>query len=286
MRDFFHSVKFKILLCVFALLFGLMIYAAVSAGVSTIPETFLKTITQPFVTAATSISSWVEDTLDKLVNADKYKRENEVLRRQLTEMYTQTMDKEEVDKENSRLKEMLNIAEERKDFEWSPPCSIIARSAVSVNGNFTINRGTNDGIKLYDPVFNEIGLVGIITKTAPTFSIVETILSTDIYIGVRTVENHVVGIIENDLKYTTERLCLMSYIEKGSRIKAGDMVVTAGGSTYPEGLILGQIKEIYNDDNGLSLHAVIEPAVDIFMITDVFVLTGFDGQGKSIEFEE
>lgn len=286
MRDFFHSIKFKILLCVFALLFGLMIYAAISAGASSIPETFLKTITQPFVSAATSISSWVEDTLDKLVNADKYKKENDILRRQLTELYTQSMDREEILKENELYKKMLEISEESSDYEWSPPCNVITRSSISISGSFTINRGTNDGIKLYDPVITEVGLVGRIIKTAPTFSIVETILSTEIYIGVKTVENDVVGIIENNFKYSSERLCLMSYIDKGSKIKTGDMVVTSGGSNYPEGHIIGKIIEIYDDANGLTLHAVIEPAIDVFKVTDVFTLTYFEGQGTSVETEE
>lgn len=275
MREFFHSGKFKILLCVFALLFGLMIYAAINSGAATIPEVVLKTITSPFEKAATNISSWVENTLDKLVNADKYKLENETLRRQLTEMYTQIMDKEKVDKENEQFREMLKIAEERTDFVWSPPCNIIARDASAVDGGFTIDRGTNDGIRLHDPVFNEIGLVGIITSTAPNYSKVETILSTGVFIGVKTAEKQVVGIIENDLKYSVNRKCLMSYIEKDSAIKVGDVIISAGGSSYPSGLIVGKIEEIFPDDNGLSLHAVIEPVVDVFKITSVFVIQGF-----------
>ena len=46
MRDFFKGFKFKIIVCVFALVLGVVIYAAVSGGFSTFPENVLSTIAQ------------------------------------------------------------------------------------------------------------------------------------------------------------------------------------------------------------------------------------------------
>jgi rod shape-determining protein MreC len=256
-----------------------MLHAAVNADTAGVPQNIIKTITRPFVSAATSISNWVENTLDMFVNADTYKRENEYLRRQLTEMYMQIMDKNAIEDENERLKEILGIIEEREDFTLSPPASAIAREAMSVSGDFTINRGTRNAIKTNDPVITDIGLVGIITETAPTYSKVKTILSTEIRIGVRTASGSAEGVIENDLHYSTNRQCLMRHIDMNSRIEIGDVIVTLGGSVYPAGLIVGTVIEIFPNENGLSLHAVIEPVEDIFRVGDVFVITSFDGQG-------
>jgi rod shape-determining protein MreC len=279
LKEFLSSKRFKILLCVFALLFGLMLHAALNADIAGIPQTIIKTVTRPFVSAATSISSWVDRRLDMLINADRYKRENETLRRQLSEMYAQIMDKDAIEEENERLKEILGIIEEREDFTLSPPSSVIAKEAVSVSGDFTINRGSRSGIKADDPVITDIGLVGVITETAPTYSKVKTILSTEIRIGVRTITGGAVGVIENDVLYSSNRQCLMRHIVMGSRIEVGDVVVTLGGSMYPAGLIVGTVVDVFPHENGLSLHAVIEPAEDIFRINDVFVITSFDGQG-------
>ena len=256
-----------------------MIYAALSADTANLPEAAIKTVTQPFVSMATSISNWVSGTLDKLVNADKYKRENETLRRQLSDMYAQIMDKEELKKENSQLNEILGIVKEHDDFKLSPPCGVIAREAMNVSGDFTISRGSNSGIKKGDPVITDIGLAGIISEVAPTYSKVKTILSTEINVGVRTSSGAAVGIIENDILYSSNRQALMGYIEKSSEIKTGEIVVTGGGSVYPPGLVIGSVADIFPNENGLSLHAVIEPAEDIFRITDVFVIISFDGQG-------
>ncbi|MDR2532414.1 MAG: rod shape-determining protein MreC [Oscillospiraceae bacterium] len=279
LKDFIKSVRFKILLCVFALLFGLMLHAAMSAGIANLPETALRTITRPFSFAATSISNWVGGTLDKIINANQYKAENDELRRRLSEMYAQLMDKEAIIDENAHLHEMLGIIAEREDLTLSLPAAVIAREAMSVSGNFTINRGSNHGIKTNDPVITSVGLIGIISETAPTYSRVRTVLSTEINIGVKTTPGGIVGIIENDFLYSADRKCLMRYIQTDSGMKIGDIVVTSGGSMYPPGLIVGTVTEIFPDISGLSLHAVIEPTEDVLRVADVFVITSFEGQG-------
>ena len=281
MKDFFHSVKFKIIVCIFALVFGFMIYAAIEGGNVIFPQSIMETITQPLSNTATSISDWVESTLDTFVNAQKYRNENIMLREKLNEMYEQIRDKEKIDEENSKLREMLDIEQRNPDYEWSAPCSVIARNANDIYGGFTINKGSNDGIELHDPVFTTIGLVGVVTEISPNYSVVTTILSTDVTVGAITSESDTVGIIENDVKYSADGCCLMSYINKNSHISVGEVVLTSGGSVFPSELTIGTIKEIYNDSNGLTLHAVIEPTENVFNVTDVFVITSFEGQGTS-----
>ncbi len=281
MKDFFQSFKFKIIICIFSLVFGFMIYAAIQGGNIIFPKSILETVTQPFANAASSISGWMENTLDALVNAQKYKSENKELREKLNEIYQQIRDKEKIDEENTLLREMLEIEERHPDYEWSAPCSVIARNANDIYGGFTIDKGKNDGIALRDPVFTSIGLVGIITEISDSYSVVTTILSPEITIGAITNDNDIIGIIENDVNYSAEGCCLMSYINKNSSIDEGELVLTSGGSVFPADMLIGTVKELYSDSNGLTLHAVIEPSEDVFSVTDVFVVTSFEGQGNS-----
>lgn len=283
MREFFHTVKFKVLVCIFSLLLGFMIYVAISAGAATLPKKILETISAPFVSLSTTVSDWVEDTADKFINADKYKRENEILREQLAEMYSQVLEKEDLQAENDQLKEMLGISEEHTDFQWSPCCSVIARTAGDLTGSFTVNRGSSDGISLYDPVFNKIGLVGIVTELSENYCIISTVLSPEVNVGVTSTDSGVIGIIENDLTYSAQGFCVMDYTGKDSGIKPGEVIVTSGSAFFPQGLTVGTVKEIVTDDNGLSVHVLIEPFVDVYTVSDVFVLTGFDGKGEEEE---
>lgn len=284
MKEFLHSVRFKILIGIAALLLGLMTYVAVAAGMQTLPEQIINTITYPFVTAANSISDGVNGFIDKLVNADTYKSQNDELRVLVTEMYERSADYEELQKENEQLREMLGLSKKHEDFKYSEPCSIIARNANDIYGGFTINHGSSSGISLNDPIITSVGLIGRVTEIAPNYARVSTILSPQVNVGVYTMRTKSTGVLENDITIAADGLCLMSNILKDADIEAGDVIVTSGQSgLFPEGLIVGTVKEVYDDPNGLSKHALVEPSEDSFSITSVFALTDFDGKGLSFD---
>ena len=227
MREFFHSVKFKIILCIAALLLGLMTYVAVAAGTQTLPEQVISTVTYPFVTAANAISNGVNGFIDKWVNADTY-------------------------------------------------------NANDMYGGFTINQGSSNWISLNDPVITSVGLIGRVTDIAPNYAKVSTILSPQVNVGVYTMRTKATGVIENSTSTAEQGLCLMSQILKDTDVEPGDVIVTAGQSgLFPEGIIVGTVKEVYDDPNGLSKHALIEPAEDCFAITTVYAVVDFDGKGLS-----
>lgn len=287
MKDFFHSIRFKILICIAALLLGLMTYIAVSGGFQTVPEQIINTITSPFVTAADAISDGVGGFIDKLVNADSYKAENEELKAQLSEMYKDIMDYESLKEENAQLREMLGLKEDHESFVFSDLCDVVARNANDMYGGFTINRGSNDGISLNDPIITAVGLVGRVTEIAPSYSKVSTLLSPQVNVGVLTMRSKATGVLENSIESAEKGLCLMSNILKDADIKAGDIVVTAGHSgLFPEGVAVGTVIEVYDDSNGLSKHALVKPMVDCFDVTSVFAVVDFDGKGLSFDVEE
>lgn len=287
MKEFFHSVRFKIILCIAALLLGLMTYVAVAAGTQTLPEQIVNTVTYPFVTAANAISNGVNGFIDKLVNADTYKSQNDELRELVTQMYQRTADYEELQKENEQLRDMLELNRKHEDFRFSEPCSIIARNANDIYGGFTINHGSSSGISLNDPVITSVGLIGRVTEIAPNYAKVSTLLSPQVNVGVYTMRTKTTGVLENDIASAGQKQCLMSNILKDADIEPGDVIVTSGKSgLFPEGLIVGTVKEVYDDPNGLSKHALIEPAEDCFTITSVYTVVGFDGKGLSFDDTE
>lgn len=287
MKDFFHSIRFKILICIAALLLGLMTYIAVSGGFQTVPEQIINTITSPFVTAADAISDGVGGFIDKLVNADSYKAENEKLKAQLSEMYKDIMDYESLKEENAQLREMLGLKEDHESFVFSDLCDVVARNANDMYGGFTINRGSNDGISLNDPIITAVGLIGRVTEIAPSYSKVSTLLAPQVNVGVLTMRSKATGVLENNIESAEKGLCLMSNILKDADIKAGDIVVTAGHSgLFPEGVAVGTVIEVYDDSNGLSKHALVKPMVDCFDVTSVFAVVDFDGKGLSFDVEE
>lgn len=278
MKEFFQSVKFKVIICIFALVFGIMIYAAVAGDNIIFPRSLLETVSQPFVSMGKAVSDWTAETIDTLVNAQHYKEENEKLKEMLTEMYGEIIDKEKTDAENEQYRSILGIAEQHTDYIWSPPCTVIARNAGDIYGGFTIDRGSADGISLYDPVFTSVGLVGIVGEISEHYATVKTILSPEVNVGVITAESKVVGVTENDAEYAADGKCLVSYMSKGGEISEGDILLTSGSSLFPGNMMVGTVKSVFSDRNGLTKHAVIEPGEDVFRVTRVFVVTDFNGQ--------
>ena len=43
-------------------------------------------------------------------------------------------------------------------------------------------------------------------------------------------------------------------------------------------MMVGTIKSVFDDKNGLTKHAVLEPSVDFFKLSHVFVVTEFEEQ--------
>lgn len=287
MKEFFHSVKFRILICIGALLLGLMTYVAVTVGTQTPPEQILSTITYPFVTAANAISEGVSGLIDKIVNADKYKGENESLSAELSEMYKYTMDYDSLKAENDQLREMLELKERNEDFIFSEPCKVIGRNANDIYGGFTIRQGKNSGISEGDPVVTAVGLVGRVTSVADNYAKVTTILSPQVNVGVYTMRSKATGVLENNMETAEKGLCVMSDILKDADIREGDVIFTSGRSgLFPDDVQIGTVKEIYDDPNGFSKHAVIELTQDVRAVTSVFVITDFSGKGIPFELDD
>lgn len=287
MKEFFHSVKFRILICIAALLLGLMTYVAVTIGTQTAPEQIISTITYPFVSAANAISNGVSGFIDKLVNADKYKSENEKLSAEIAEMYKHTMDFDSLKQENDQLREMLELKERSEDFIFSEPCAVIGRNSNDIYCGFTINKGKTSGISEGDPVITSVGLVGRVTSIADNYAKVTTVLSPQVNVGVYTMRSKTTGVLENDINSAQQGLCLMSNILKDADIREGDIIFTSGKSgLFPDDVQVGIVKEIYDDPNGFSKHAVIELTQDVRTVTSVFVITDFSGKGIPFELDE
>lgn len=285
MRDFFYSKKFKVIVCVLALLIGVTLYT-VKESSSDPGNSVIAKVFAPVQKLATNIKNGVEESLSVITNAKQYYEDNKQLRAQLDELYVQIIDYEKLKNENEQLRKVIGLKEDFPDYEFSPPCQIISKTANDPFGSFIIDKGTTDGVSVYDPVITDTGLVGIITKASTTYSRVTTIFSPDVPVGAYCIRNDTTGIVECDAELAAEGVCRMKYIEKDSDLKKGDIIVTSGNSgLFPKDRVIGIVEDIYIEESGLSKTAVIKPVADIKNIQSVFVITSFNGQGENYEEE-
>ena len=81
MKEFVRSIKFKILIVIFAILFGITLFASTEGGKDSFVSSFFGAIVSPFQNLSNSISQKVTSTLDMLSNSDEYYKENQMLDR-------------------------------------------------------------------------------------------------------------------------------------------------------------------------------------------------------------
>ncbi|MBQ9981783.1 MAG: rod shape-determining protein MreC [Oscillospiraceae bacterium] len=282
MRDFFKSLKFKLILCFIALIIGIMLYAVNQNGNMTGGSKIINTISEPFRRVSESISENAGSKIDYIFNSKKYYNENITLKEEINQLRSDLVDYENTKNELEELRKFIGIKEEHNDFSLSPPCRVISYTANDPFGSFMIDKGSEDGISLYDPVVTSAGLIGAITEISEKHSIVTTILSPELSVAVKALGKKETGVLEGNAKYAADDNTHMIYIEKNNNIKSGDTIVTTGSSgMFPADYLVGTVKEKGNASSGISDYAVIEPFADIRHLTSVMVVTSFEGKGET-----
>ena len=76
----------------------------------------------------------------------------------------------------------------------------------------------------------------------------------------------------------------MIYLDRETKMKAGDLVTTSSASgIFPKGYLVGTVDSVEIMESGLSKYAVITPAVDFESMTSVVVITDYPGKGEKHE---
>lgn len=283
MLDFFKTHKFKIIVLILALLFGMMLYSASSDGINNIPKNLLQMVTYPFQKATSYVSTGVGGFFDKVANYKNTMKENEELKDEISKLQQQLVDLEEMKEENSRLKNLQGIKDEYSDITSMVDASVISRDPNDRFSSFIIDKGSLHGVKKSDPVIANGSLVGIISEVGPINSRVTTILSPELSVGVMENESKNLGVLKGDSALLKDGCTKMAILANASAFSSGDMIITAGSSSlFPKGIRVGRITSIKTEESGVSKYAEIEPFANIPTIKNVYVITEFLGQGSSV----
>ena len=265
------------------LLAGITAASYVIGGKDSWPAKLAGYIVTPLQTWSSAVSDQVAGFFGNLAHAAETAEENERLREENASLREQLSDYFELQRENTLYRYYLGLADENPDFEFCP-AEVVARTASDVYLGFVVNRGTLDGVELYDPVITNEGLVGFVCEVSDTFARVQTLLHPDFKVGCRVSRTTASGILGGTTELALEGLCELRYIERSSLIAVGDQIETTGlTGIFPGGLTVGVVQEVVQNPQGVSLTAVIRPSVRLDQVEDVFIITAFAGQGASLE---
>ena len=282
MKDVFHSAGFKLLVAVIFAMFCLML--ATSNSPSSITAKLFGYVTTPMQRISTMVTNNAAATThsaggskeELLAENQKLKSENDELKKKLVNYYT-------YQQENAQLRKFLELKSENQDFK-PVSAAVVGRDPSNLFGQFTIDQGTRGGVSLNDPVVTEAGVVGWVSAVSASYSRVTTILSPDTKLSAVDKTTGETGVVGCDMKSADGNLLKLQYLSNGTKVAAGDIVVTNGvGGVYPRNLVVGTVKSVKRSETDVSLYAEVAPAVSVKEVRDVLVITSFSGKGEAME---
>lgn len=278
MKKFFNSNGFRLVLACVFIATGVSILSFVPGA------NFLPAIIDLISTPMQKVSDDLTDSALSILptqekSADEYETEIKKLKAELKRMRTILVDYYDVKRENAQYLKFYNFKKQNKSLDFKT-AQVLAKDPNDPFFGFTLDKGRSDGISMNDPVITENGLIGRVSSLKNHSCKVKTILSPEYRIGVVDKVTGDSGVIIGKKSLADENKTAMMYVSSQNKMNSDDIVVTTGlGGICPRDLPIGMVREIKNDDYDSSFYAVIEPFDEIKGITDVFVVTGFQGKG-------
>ena len=141
--------------------------------------------------------------------------------------------------------------------------------------DFTIDKGSKDGIKKNCNVLAGSGLVGIVTEVGPHYARVRSIIDDESNISAMLLSTSDTCVVRGDLKQMENgRIRFEKLANNDNKIEVGEQVVTSHVSDrFLQGLFIGYVSDVKVDSNNLTRSGYITPAVDFSKLHEVLVIT-------------
>ena len=279
-----------IMVLVFFLVLGVLVSIRLTGLGSQFPNPIgggLKRVLSPIEGVIIKVGNSLRENTRVIWNFDEVRQENAELRAQV----------EQLTGDNLKLKQQvlagLRYYELDTEMFRSPyvdkypkiGASIINRNPDAWYQTLTVNRGSNDGVAVNDPVIVALGLVGKVVSVTPTTAEVLLITDSDGQVSalVRgSSGDGTFGIVEGTYKRTSRLEAegnLQMLLRRDDKVNVGDLVLTSGyGGVYPKDIPIGKVEQVQLDGSGLLKTAYISPLVNFDSLEEVYIIIKSGGQ--------
>lgn len=217
--------------------------------------------------------SFIGNIFSSITGSFSALEENKALKEQLDMLPQLQADNERLAAENEELRESLEVSSSMA-YE-TVNARVISRAPDQWLESFTIDKGEKDGLEEGMAVSTSEGLIGIVTRVNGHSSFIEMISTNasqnNMSVEVRHNDEAVYGNIRN---FDTEKdVLVVENIKSQVKLEDGDEVYTSGlTGAFPEGIVIGKVVEVENDEYGLSQNAYVQMNSDLNDVDNVFVL--------------
>ncbi len=160
---------------------------------------------------------------------------------------------------------------------------VIRNSLNQADNYITLDKGSSSGIRPEMGVVDGNGVVGIVYKTSPNYSLVISVLNSKSSISCKIVGSEYFGYLK--WEHGDSRYAYLKDLPRHAEFNLGDTVVTSGYSTvFPAGVMVGTVDDMSDSNDGLSYLLKIKLATDFGKLSNVRVIVR-TGQMEQQELE-
>jgi rod shape-determining protein MreC len=219
------------------------------------------------------IAGWFSDTFSAKSQRDQLKKEVQTLRTQLDHAQAALI-------QNAQLSKLVGLDNSLGIASFQPvTAQVISRDPTLWYATIEVDKGSDDGVRLNDPVVGDGGLVGKISTVMPTAAIV-TLITEHSFAVSATVQDSLgdQGVLVPEVGNPNQ--LLLQNLPLRAPIQTGQQVVTSGfksgplDSLYPAGIPIGQVSDSNTQDDLLTNQQVkVNPVADLRHLDVVQILT-------------
>ena len=240
----------------------------------------------PMQKGINTVGMWMSDVSDNFATLQEMKEENQSLKQKLADMTVENNQLKQNAATLERLQELYKMDQNTADYP-KVGANVIASDNSNWYSSFTIDKGSQDGIRKDMNVLSGAGLVGIVTDVGPNYAIVSSVID-DKNVSAMILTTFDKCIVSGDLQTVQDGLLKFEQLANNeNEVAVGEQVVTSNiSSKYLQGLLVGYISEVNVDSNNLTRSGYIIPATDFKELQEVLVITTtkqdlIDGKGES-----
>ncbi|HPE82653.1 MAG TPA: rod shape-determining protein MreC [Aequorivita sp.] len=191
-------------------------------------------------------------------------------------------------KKLDQFKEVVNVEKLDSTFLSSKftyfTARVINNNYSKTKNQLTLDKGRKDSIKIDLAVISSKGIVGIVSDVSENYATVQSILNTQSRINAKLKNSGDFGSLKWDTK--NPNIAQLIDIPRIAKIKKGDTIVTGGRSTiFPEGILIGTIKDFHLDNDDNYYYVNIDLFNDMTSLEHVYLIENNDAQ-EIIELEK
>ena len=239
----------------------------------------LNTVSKPLRALASKITGTFESIYASIYKHDELLANYEAALMRIADLQEAHRESIIIAEENAQLRAALGFAERHRGYDHTGAI-VIGRNSSNWSSSFEIDRGySNSDIQRGNAVVTEFGmLIGQVSEVSALSSIVVTVLDTTFSAGAFIGDGDGRATVKGDFTLMRSGLLMLDHFDADLIIRPGDSVVTSGyGGVFPVGLVVGEVGEVFRHSTGIGRYATVKPMRDIFTISYVFVITGFEG---------